>query len=107
MAEIRNQTEMRNQNTRRYIFTEEQTRFMFVGTGVLMVATIVGILLLAYSRPQGRFSQLDRSQYLTTVESASEQISTYHQNADGTVSIPVEQAMELLVKRGVSNAFSK
>jgi hypothetical protein len=95
------------QATRQYIFSEEQTRFMFIGTGVLMVATIVGILLLAYSRPQGRFSLVDRSQYLTTVQSASEQIGSYHQNADGTVSIPVDKAMELLVARGVSNAFSK
>lgn len=95
----------RTQPTRQYIFTEEQTRFMFIGTGVLMLSTIVGILLLAYSRPQGRFSLVDRSQYLETVQSASEQIGTYRQNADGTVSIPVEQAMELLLERGVSNAF--
>jgi hypothetical protein len=94
-----------NQATRQYIFTEEQTRFMFIGTGVLMLATIVGILLLAYSRPQGRFSLGDRSQYLETVQSASEQIGNYRQNPDGTVSIPVEAAMELLVERGVSNAF--
>jgi hypothetical protein len=105
MAETKQST-IQNQNTRHYIFTEEQTRFMFIGTGVLMLATIVGILLLASSRPQGRFTQLDRSQYLTTVESASEQISTYRQNADGSVSIPVEQAMDLLVERGVSNAFT-
>jgi hypothetical protein len=94
-----------NQATRQYIFTEEQTRLMFIGTGVLMLATIVGILLLAYSRPQGRFSLVDRSQYLETVQGASEQISTYRQNADSTVSIPVEAAMELLVERGISNAF--
>jgi hypothetical protein len=97
----------RTQPTRQYIFTEEQTRLMFIGTGVLMIATIVGILLLAYSRPQGRFSLVDRSQYLTTVETASEQINTYRQNADGTVSIPVERAIELVVERGVNNAFSK
>jgi hypothetical protein len=95
----------RTQPTRQYIFTEEQTRLMFIGTGVLMLATIVGILLLAYSRPQGRFSLVDRSQYLETVQSAGEQIGNYHQNADGTISIPVEAAMELLVERGVANAF--
>lgn len=97
---------MADQNTRQYIFTEEQTRFMFIGTGVLMVATIVGILLLAYSRPQGRFSLVDRSQYLQTVQGASEQISSYRQNGDGTVSIPVDRAMELLVERGVADPFT-
>jgi hypothetical protein len=95
------------QTNRQYIFTEEQTRFMFIGTGVLMVATIVGILLLAYSRPQGRFSLVDRSQYLETVQGASEQMNTYRQTTDGTVSIPVSAAMELLVERGVNNAFSE
>jgi hypothetical protein len=94
------------QPIRQYIFTEEQTRFMFIGTGVLMLSTIVAILLLAYSRPQGRFSVVDRSQYLQTVQTASEQISTYRQNPDGTVSIPVTEAMELLVERGVADAFS-
>jgi hypothetical protein len=98
---------MAEQTTRQYIFSEEQTRFMFIGTGVLMVASIVGILLLAYSRPQGRYSLVDRSEYLETVQRASETISTYRQNADGSVSIPVEQAMELLLERGVSRAFSE
>jgi hypothetical protein len=102
-----NEEIMADQTTRQYIFSDEQTRFMFIGTGVLMVATIVGILLLAYSRPQGRFSLVDRSEYLQTVQTASEQISSYRQNPDGTISIPVERAMELLVERGVSNAFSE
>ncbi|MGL4609579.1 MAG: hypothetical protein ACRCYY_07815 [Trueperaceae bacterium] len=98
---------MAEQMTRQYIFTEEQTRFMFIGTGVMMVATIVGILLLAYSRPQGRFSLVDRSQYLETVQNASETISTYRQNPDGSVTIPVEGAMELVVERGVAGAFGE
>jgi hypothetical protein len=98
---------MADQTTRQYIFTEEQTRLMFIGTGVLMVATIVGILLLAYSRPQGRYSLVDRSQYLETVQTASEQLGGYRQNADGTVSIPVEAAMELLVERGVTDPFNQ
>jgi hypothetical protein len=98
---------MADQNTRNYIFTEEQTRLMFIGTGVLMVATVVGILLLASSRPQGRYSLVDRSQYLETVQGASETIGSYRQNPDGTVSIPVESAMEILVERGVNSAFGE
>jgi hypothetical protein len=96
---------MAEQATRQYIFTEEQTRFMFIGTGVLMISSIVAILLLAYSRPQGRFSIVDRSQYLETVQTASQQIGSYRQNPDGTVSIPIENAVELLLERGVANAF--
>lgn len=62
------------ESTRQYIFTEEQTRQMFIGSGVLMVASLVGILLLASSRPQGSFVSPDRTTLLNTVNIASEQL---------------------------------
>jgi hypothetical protein len=93
--------------TRQYIFTEEQTRQMFIGAGMLMVSTLVGLLLLASSRPQGKFSNLDRTTYLSTVSQASETLESYRQADDGSVSIPIERAMELLAERGVAKAFTK
>lgn len=94
------------ENTRRYIFSEAQTRLMFVGSGVLMVATIVGILLLASSRPQGQYLEPNRAQYLATLTEATEQLAGGAVNADGTLTLPIEQAMELVVKRGVVNPFT-
>ena len=92
---------------RQYIFSSGQTRLLFIGMSVLMVATLVGILILASSRPQGRFTtNLDRTQYQTTLEQAVSDLEGYRENADGTVSIPIEQAMELIVERGVVNPFS-
>jgi hypothetical protein len=95
------------ESTRQYIFTEEQTRQMFIGAGVLMVATLVGLLLLASSRPQGRFVTPDRTTLLNTVNTASERLESYHMNEDGSVSIPIERAIELVSERGIANAFGE
>ena len=93
-------------NQRRYIFSEAQTRLMFVGSGVLMVATLVGILLLASSRPQGRYLEPNRVQYLATLTEATDKLAGGATNPDGTVTIPIDQAMQLVAKRGVVNPFT-
>lgn len=93
-------------NTRQYIFTEKQTRLMFISSGILMVATIVGILILSSSRPQGTFVQLDRSQYSETLTRAVGSITEFRDNEDGTVNIPIDRAMELIVERGVVSPFT-
>jgi len=94
-------------NTRNYLFSEAQTRLFFVISGVGMVATIVGLLVLASSRPQGSFKELERSTYLNTITSATADLSGYKQNANGSVSIPIERAMELVAERGVENPFGE
>jgi hypothetical protein len=93
-------------DARPYIFTEKQTRLMFIGSGVLMVATLVGILILTSSRPQGTFVQLDRSQHTETLTRAVESITEFRDHGDGTASIPIDRAMELIVERGVANPFT-
>ena len=95
-----------SENQRRYIFSEAQTRLMFVGSGVLMVATIVGILLLASARPQGQYLEPNRAQYLATLTEATEQLAGGAVNADGSLTLPIEQAMELVVERGVVDPFT-
>ena len=102
----KNTKNMPPENQRRYIFSEAQTRLMFVGSGVLMVSTIVGILLLATSQPQGQYLEPNRAQYLATITEATEELAGGEENADGTVTIPIERAMELVVERGVANLFS-
>ncbi len=94
------------ENPRRYIFSEAQTRLMFVGSGVLMVATIIGILLLASARPQGEYLEPNRTQYLATLTEATEELAGGAENADGTLTLPIEQAMELVAERGVVNPFT-
>lgn len=94
------------ENQRRYIFSEAQTRLMFMGSGVLMVSTIVGILLLATSQPQGQYLEPNRAQYLATITEATEALAGGEENANGTVTIPIERAMELVVERGVADPFT-
>lgn len=93
--------------TRQYIFTAGLTRLLFIGMAVGMIVTLVGLLILSSSRPRGEFTtNLDRSPYLNTLEEATSSISEYRENADGTVSIPIERAMELVAERGVVNPFA-
>ena len=94
------------QATRQYIFSEAQTRLFFVGSGVLMVSALVTILILATARPRGEFLEPNREQYLETVGQASEALSGGAQNDDGSVTIPIERAMELIVERGVAQPFT-
>lgn len=94
------------QETRQYIFSEAQTRFFFAATGVLMVSTIVGLLLLATVQPQGNFELPDRRQYIETVTSAAEDLSGGAENTDGSVTISIERAIELVAERGVVDPFT-
>lgn len=98
---------MANENTRRYIISERLTRLIFIGSGVLMVSTIMGILLLASTRPRGEFIELERSAYLETLVTATESLEGYGQNDDGSYHIPIERAMELVVERGVANPYEQ
>ena len=92
-------------NTRQYIFSEAQTRLFFILSGVGMVAVVVTLLILASAKPQGAFKELDRTNYIETLEDATTSISEYRENADGSVNIPIERAMELVAERGTANPF--
>ena len=92
-------------NTRQYIFSEAQTRLFFILSGVGMVAVVVTLLILASAKPQGAFKELDRTNYIETLEDATASISEYRENADGSVNIPIERAMELVAERGTANPF--
>jgi mono/diheme cytochrome c family protein len=95
-----------HQPTRQYLFTEAQTRLFFIASGFGMVAALIGILILATVRPQGRFFEPDRSVHLATVVAAAERLSGNGQNPDGTVTLPIERAMALVAERGVENPFT-
>lgn len=97
---------MPNEVKRPYIISEQQTRLLYVLSSMGMIAVLVALLVLTSSRPRGEFeTSLDRTQYLSTLEEATQSLEGYKENADGSVSIPIEQAMELIVERGVVNPF--
>ena len=92
--------------TRQYIFSEAQIRLLFIGSVAAMVFTLFAILLLASSRPKGRLVEPDRSQYQSAAEDAAERLSGGQTSADGSVTIPIERAMELIAERGVADPFT-
>ena len=92
--------------SRAYVVSAAQIRNMFIANGVIASVLIIGILLLATAGPKGDFVNVDTSQYEQTLTEASDTLSGYKQNTDGTVSIPIEDAMQLIVERGVANPFT-
>ena len=106
MAEPATDPTKEPQATRQYIFDEAQTRLFFIGSGVLMVSAIVGILLLASSQPKGDFLEPNRDQYLTTLLEATETLDGGTELGEGVVTIPIERAIELVAERGVADPFT-
>jgi mono/diheme cytochrome c family protein len=93
--------------TRQYIFNAEQIRLMFIGSTVLAVLILAGILLMVSFRPQGRLTAIDQQQFQTTIAHATEQLDGYEQLEDGRVRIDIRRAMELVAERGVSAPFTE
>lgn len=89
------------QPTRQYLFTEQQIRAAFVLSGIGMVSVIVGLLLLATSRPQGRFDPADNTEFVATLAAASEDLDGFEIVGENRAIIDIDRAMELVAERGV------
>ena len=87
--------------TRQYLFSEQQVRSAFVLSGIGMVTVIVGLLLLASSRPQGRFDPADTSSFVATLAAATEDLEGFEPIGTNRARIDIDTAMELVVERGV------
>lgn len=87
--------------TRQYLFSEKQVRSAFVVSGIGMVTLIVGLLLLASSRPQGRFAPADTSSFVATLAAATEDLEGFEPIGANRARIDIDTAMELVVERGV------
>ncbi len=92
--------------TKDYLISSKATRLMFILSAVGMVAALIGILLLASARPQGKFVSLDTSLQEQLVEAAKEQLNNYHNNEDGTVAIPIDLAMDIVSERGFDEVLA-
>lgn len=92
------------QPTRQYLFSEEQIRAIFVASGIGAVTVLVGLLLLASARPQGRFEALDESQYQETLERAAASLEGFEDLGEGRARLDIDRAMELIAERGVASA---
>ena len=89
---------------RDYLLTEGETRVLFIMGGIGAVATLVLILVLISARPQGQYTPADTTQYQQTLTTAAAALTDYSRNeTTGRITIPIEQAMELVAQRGVNN----
>lgn len=89
--------------TRQYLFSEGQVRMAFVLSVVGMVTLLLVLLLLATSRPQGRFQPLDASEFESAVQEAAGQLEGYALLEDGRARLDIDHAMALVAERGVTD----
>jgi len=88
---------------RQYLFSERQVRMAVVLGTIGMVAVLVAILLLATSKPQGNLVPLDTSAFDQQVAAATSLLEGYEDLGDGRARIDIDDAMQLVVERGVVN----
>ncbi len=91
---------------RRYLVSENQIRNLVVGSFVLMLIALSALLLWGSSLPKGQLSLVDRSQPVNTRERAHANLTTPRALDNGRVTIDIEDAMRLVVERGVVNPFA-
>jgi mono/diheme cytochrome c family protein len=89
-----------------YLISPGLVRILFVGSAVGMVVLLLLFPLLASARPQGRTVLIDRATFQRSLDRSTAAISGYADNGDGTVSIDINDAIELVVARGVANPFT-
>jgi len=88
-------------NNNGYLISEAMINRIFAGSAILMVLAVAALLLVATARPQGRLSNVDTSQAQAVRESARERLSGAAPSVDGNETLAIEQAMKLIVERGL------
>jgi len=88
--------------TRSYLVSPGTLRNLFIASNVVGVALIVGILTLASSGDQGRYTPADETQYQQTLLEATETLGATTVNEGGaTARIPIEEAMTVVAAQGL------
>lgn len=85
-----------------YLVSPRTLRNLFIASNVVGVALIVGILTLASSGNQGRYTPADETQYQQTLLEATETLGATTVNEGGaTARIPIEDAMNVVAAQGL------
>lgn len=83
--------------------TENQFRVATIVGTIGMVVTLVVLLLLASSKPQGRYQILDPSGFQASLARATADLDGYQLLDGGRARIDIDRAMELVAQRGVAD----
>jgi mono/diheme cytochrome c family protein len=89
-----------------YLVSPGMIRILFIGSVLGMIALLLLFPLLASARPKGKTVLIDRATFQASLERATQAITTYRDNGDGTVAIDIDDAMRLVAERGVANPFT-
>jgi mono/diheme cytochrome c family protein len=88
---------------RQYLISQQQVKAVAILSALGMTVVLIGLLLLATARPQGRFQPLDSSEFRSAVTSATADLDGYELLPDGRARIDIDTAMELVAERGVGS----
>lgn len=91
---------------RNYLISPRMISILAALSTVGMVALLLLFPLLNSVRPQGRPVLIDRGTYQQSAEAATGNLSGYRDNGDGTFSIDISEAIELVAERGVEDPFA-
>lgn len=89
---------------RQYLVSQQQVKSLAILSAVAMAVSLLILLLLATSRPQGRLQRLDPTEFQQAVTAATADLDGYELLPDGRARIDIDTAMELVAERGVSAA---
>lgn len=89
-----------------YLVSPRLIRILFIGSVLGMIFLLLLFPLLASARTKGKTVLIDRATVTQSVQAAEQRIRRYGSNDDGTLSIDINQAMQLVAERGVSDAFT-
>jgi mono/diheme cytochrome c family protein len=89
-----------------YLVSPGLIRILFIGSAAGMIALLLLFPLLASARTKGKLVLIDRATVTQSVQAAEQKIHGYATNADGTLSIDISRAMQLVAERGVTDPFT-
>lgn len=92
---------------RQYVISENGVRIILVVATVLMIAVLAGIGMLATIRPQGRLVNVDTGQAERNRQTTQERLMEVRELDSGLQTIPINEAMRLVVERGAENPFGE
>ncbi len=86
-----------------YLISEKMTRNLLLLMGAGMIGLFVALIVLTVARPQGKFVEHNTSIHDSLVAKATEQLNNFHENEDGSISIPITTAMDIVAKNGLNS----
>ena len=94
-------------NNKNYLVTKQMVTLAGIGSLVLGGLVLATLLWRASSQPQGRYTNVNTSQYQRTVTGAAEDLANTAASSpntdDGRYQIPIDQAINIVANQGIAS----